>query len=56
MEEITLKLTIDETNTILQALGTRPFAEVHQLINTIQQQASPQVEPTQNGQADQAAK
>lgn len=56
MQEITLKLTIEETNTILQALGSRPFTEVNQLISKIQQQATAQIEPAQNGQAAEAAK
>lgn len=51
MEEITLNLTVDEVNTILRGLGDLPFTEVHQVINKIQQQASTQLNPSNNGQA-----
>ena len=50
MKKITLTLTIDETNLILSALGELPFSKVHQLISTIQQQASSQLSPQSNGQ------
>lgn len=51
MKEITLKLTVDETNAVLNALGDMPFAQVHQLIQHIQQQASQQLKEPQNGTA-----
>ncbi len=38
-ETIQLKLTVEETNLILDSLGQRPFVSVHQLIANIQQQA-----------------
>ncbi len=38
-----LKLSIEETNLILEALGQLPFVKVHQLISSIQQQASEQL-------------
>ena len=41
---IQLELTIDETNLILEALGSEPFVKVHQLISKIQQQASKQLQ------------
>lgn len=41
--EIELKLTVDETNGILRALGQMPFIQVVNLINKIQQQSAPQV-------------
>ena len=40
MKEITLKLTIDEANLILDALGSQPFNKVYALIGKIQQQAA----------------
>jgi len=43
METITLKLSVDETNAILQSLGNMPYIQVHQLIQKIQQQAGPQL-------------
>ncbi len=51
MNEITLTLSIDETNTVLQGLGAMPFSEVHQLIAKIQQQANQQLQPGENGSA-----
>ena len=43
MGEIELKLTVDEVNVVLDALGHQPFASVYQLVNKIQQQASGQL-------------
>ena len=40
---IELKLTIEETNIILDALGNEPFRKVFNLIGKIQQQASEQL-------------
>ncbi len=48
MQELNLKLTVEETNTVLEALGNMPFVKVHSLINKIQQQASQQLQG-QNG-------
>ena len=50
---IKLELTVDQVNTILQALGNEPFVRVHDLINTIQQQAQQQL---QNGESLSAEK
>jgi len=50
MNEITLKLTIEEANLILESLGNLPFARVYQLIGKIQQQAGQQL----NGHDDSA--
>jgi len=44
MQPIQLKLTIDETNVILKALGEMPYVQVHQLIAKIHQQASSQLQ------------
>jgi hypothetical protein len=38
-----LALSTDLVNVVLQYLGTRPFQEVHQIINAIQNEASPQM-------------
>ena len=51
MKELTLRLTVDETNTILQALGTMPYAQVYGLISKINEQAEGQLRPSQNGAA-----
>lgn len=47
MKEINLKLTVDETNQILDALGNLPFKSVFGLIQKIQNQAAGQL--NQNG-------
>jgi hypothetical protein len=40
MTMIPLNLTLEETNTILEALGQMPYARVYMLIAKIQQQAT----------------
>ena len=47
---MTLNLTLDEVNIILNALGTQPYADVYQLVNKIQTQGSHQLQNTQNGE------
>jgi hypothetical protein len=39
MNEITLQITVDEANLILEALGNLPFVRVYALIAKLQQQA-----------------
>ncbi len=51
MKEINLKLTVDEANTVLQALGQLPFAQVYNLVEKIRNQAGQQLEMPQNGAA-----
>ncbi len=46
MEQISINLTIEEVNKILESLGQRPYIEVFQLINKIQAQAEAQVQAT----------
>jgi hypothetical protein len=43
MEQISLNLTIAETNQILEALGDLPYAKVFQLIEKIKAQAEAQL-------------
>ena len=43
MKDITLQITIDEANLILEALGNLPFARVYTLIGKIQEQAGQQL-------------
>ena len=50
MNEIRLTLTLEEVNSILNALGTQPYAQVHSLIAKIQTQGSTQLQAAQNGQ------
>ncbi len=48
-KEVTLTLTIEEANLMLEALGNLPFKQVYNLIGKIQQQAAQQIHP-ENGQ------
>ena len=43
MKEITLKVTIDEANLILEGLGQLPFARVYGLVAKLQEQAARQL-------------
>jgi hypothetical protein len=43
MQEITLTLSIAETNLILEALGQLPYAQVYELIGNVQRQAQSQI-------------
>ena len=49
MEPIQLALSLEEVNTVLEALGQMPYARVYSLVAKIQQQA------TQQLQADRSA-
>jgi hypothetical protein len=42
---IKLEFQLDEVNVILSALGNLPYAQVIQLVNKIQAQATPQLAP-----------
>jgi hypothetical protein len=44
MQELELKLTLDEINQILSALGAQPYKEVYALVSKLQQQAQRQLE------------
>ena len=52
---IRLELDVAEVNGILQALGNLPFSQVAPLIQKIQLQAQPQVEPPKNETVVEAA-
>jgi len=43
VEKINLELSVDEANTLLEALGEMPYRKVYELIIKIQQQASSQL-------------
>lgn len=45
MQEIELKLTLDETNLVLEGLGNLPYARVYALVARIQAQAGEQLRP-----------
>lgn len=44
MKELNFKLSVNEANAILQALGNLPFVQVYPLIQKLQQQAAEQME------------
>ena len=52
MKDIQLTLTLEEVNSILNALGAQPYAQVQPLIAKIQTQGSIQVQALQNGQVE----
>lgn len=45
--ELHLKLSLDQVNIILAALGKQPFETVAPLIDSIRQQAQPQLQATE---------
>lgn len=58
MNEQNINLSLSLVNGVLQYLGTRPYGEVFQLVQVIQEQAAPQIkvpevsEPAPAGSAD----
>ncbi len=52
MPDINLKISIEEANLILQALGNLPFVKVYALIGKVQEQAGQQL--SAEGQASEA--
>ncbi len=52
MNEINLTFTLEEVNSILNALGMQPYAQVQPLITKIQTQGSTQLQAAQNGQGE----
>ena len=44
-QKLNFTLTVDETNLVLNALGSMPYAQVVKLISNIQQQAEAQLTP-----------
>ena len=45
MRDLTLNLSIDEINLILEAVGNLPFHRVYALVGKVQKQASEQLGP-----------
>lgn len=43
MNDQKIELSLSLVNAVLQYLGTRPYAEIFQLVQAIQAQAAPQV-------------
>jgi len=54
-QEVTLKISIDEANLILEGLGLIPFARVYALVNKLQGQASAQLNSPQNNAVETGA-
>ena len=46
MDKVTLSTTL--VNNIMAYLGTKPFQEVFQLIQEVQKEAAPQMQPPQD--------
>lgn len=55
MQDIQLRLTIDELNLILEGVGNLPFARVYGLVGKIQAQAAEQLQAAQAGGSGLAA-
>jgi hypothetical protein len=56
MDEKTINLPLNLVNNLLQYMGTKPYGEVYQLVQAIQQVAAPQLtEAPQEPQAAHAA-
>jgi len=49
MQTIKLTLTLEEINTVLEALGQMPYVRVYQLITKLQQQTAPQLQENPGG-------
>jgi len=52
MKELNLKITLEEANLILEALGNMPFTRVYTLISKIQSQAEEQINDQDNASPD----
>ncbi len=49
MSAIQLELTLEETNTVLEALGQMPYARVYLLVQKIQRQATQHLQAEPGG-------
>lgn len=50
METLRFEMTVDQANTMLEALGAMPYVRVHRLIAQVQAQAKAQLEAPDPGQ------
>lgn len=55
MQEIILRLAIEDVNTILEGVGALPFARVYTLVGKIQEQAAQQIRSEHAARAEHAA-
>lgn len=51
MKDITLALSLDEVNVVLEALGSRPYAQVSALVGKVTGQAREQLQEVPDGDA-----
>jgi hypothetical protein len=56
MQEINLRLTIEEANLILEGLGNLPFAKVYALVGKVQDQAGQQLNRNNSNQEEPSAR
>jgi hypothetical protein len=54
MQEINLRLAVDDVNMILEGVGGLPFARVYLLVGKIQEQAAEQLRASQAAAPDRA--
>jgi hypothetical protein len=54
MNDQKIELSLSLVNAVLQYLGTRPYAEIFQLVQAIQAQAAPQVTPAESDESAEA--
>ena len=54
MQEINLRLAVEDINVILEGVGTLPFAKVYMLVGKIQEQAAEQLRAGQAASAEPA--
>ncbi|MFT7265140.1 MAG: hypothetical protein ACI9A2_003224 [Halioglobus sp.] len=52
MQKITLNLTIEDANLVLEGLGSLPYAKVFNAVGTIQQQAQAQIKSAESAQPE----
>jgi hypothetical protein len=55
MQEINLRLAVEEVNVILEGVGNLPFARVYTLVGKIQQQAAQQMRAGNGDRPDEAS-
>ena len=48
--DLTITLSLEKMNVVMAALGRMPFDQVFQLVNELNQQLQPQLQPLQEAQ------
>ena len=54
MQEINLRLAVEDVNVILEGVGNLPFAKVYTLVGKIQEQAAQQMRADHAAKAEEA--